>query len=279
MFLGLKTLIAIARVKNGKNAADKDVLDKAIETCGYAYDAEQDMFYSTINAWQRKMGYCRLYDESAAPTGMIVDCEPLYFEYKGKRWLIEMWKGQYDLCTGCEIGVYTSDWTSIAVPLIYKNLFYHSASDEELLQMHVSLIKNGKTLFEREDKHWWMTGFKLGEFSSPSELAMEVLITFKDEDMSRAFVGALKKAGYSTNEIHMKENSVGVTFSKPHSPQPYTRTRITDWAIQVKNKYMCDKFQDISRPIDSLTDKLMVILVQAPEIYKGIKELIGKKQQ
>jgi len=45
-----------------------------------------------------------LYDEAAAPLGMIVDCEPIHFEYKGKRWLIQFWKGQYDLPTGAEVG-------------------------------------------------------------------------------------------------------------------------------------------------------------------------------
>ena len=32
----------------------------------------------------------------------IIDCEPIYFSYGGKRWLIELWKGQYALTTGAE---------------------------------------------------------------------------------------------------------------------------------------------------------------------------------
>lgn len=278
MFLGLKSLIAIAKLKSGKSSEDKDLLDKAMGTFGYAYDMSQDMFYSTMDAWQRKMGYCRLYDETAAPTGMIVDCEPIYFEYAGKRWLIELWKGQYDLVTGCEIGVYTSDWTNIPIPLIYKNLFYHSASDEDLLEMHITLMKNGKTLFQRKDKHWWLTGFKLGEFSKPSELTMNVLITFKDEEMRDAFVDGFNRAGYSSNEIIIKDKTIGFTFCKPRSPQPYTRTRITDWMIQVKNKYLCGKYQDISKPVDSLTSKIILMMVQAPEIYKAIKKIKLRKQ-
>lgn len=61
-----------------------DELYKAIETAGYLYNPKQDIFYSRKNAWQRNMGYCRLYDEAEAPSGMIVDCEPIYFEYDEK---------------------------------------------------------------------------------------------------------------------------------------------------------------------------------------------------
>jgi hypothetical protein len=280
MFLGLKTLITIMRKRKGETEADQDALDKAIAACGYAYDIKQDMFYSTIDAWQRKMGYCRLYDESAAPTGMIVDCEPLYFEYKGKRWLIELWKGQYDLCTGCEIGVYTCDWTTLPIPLVYKNLFYHCASDEEMLKMRVALIKDGTTLFEREAVHWWMTGFKLGEFSNPTDLLMKVSITLKDTEMRNAFVQTLKKADYKANEIIIDADTdtVSFTFNKPHASQPLTRTRMTDWAIQLKNKYLCDTYQDLSKPVNSFTDALIVIMVQVPEIYKNAKNLLEKKQ-
>ena len=69
-----------------------DELDKAIEIAGYSYDQRQDIFYSTMDPWQRDIGYCRLYDELAAPMGMIIDCEPIHFEYLGKRmddWFVE----------------------------------------------------------------------------------------------------------------------------------------------------------------------------------------------
>src|SRR5665647_1009964 len=73
-----------------------DELDKAIEIAGYSYDQKQDIFYSTMDPWQRDIGYCRLYDELAAPLGMITDCEPIHFEYLEKKWMIGFWKGQYD---------------------------------------------------------------------------------------------------------------------------------------------------------------------------------------
>ncbi len=59
-------------------------MDKAIVAAGYAYDNKQDIFYSKIDAWQRQMGYCRLYDEAASLMGMVVDSEPVFFEYNNK---------------------------------------------------------------------------------------------------------------------------------------------------------------------------------------------------
>lgn len=63
--------------------------EELINASGFDYDPKQDIFYSIMDPWQRKMGYCRLYDEACAPMGMIVDCEPVHFNYKGKRWMIE----------------------------------------------------------------------------------------------------------------------------------------------------------------------------------------------
>ncbi len=136
-----------------KRQIDQETLDKVIATAGYSYDPKE-IFYSNMDAWQRKLGYCRLYDEAAASLGMIIDCEPIYFTYGGKRWLIEFWKGQYDLTTGCEIGVYTTEGFDLDIPSVFKGPFYHAASNEELLQMSLSLKKNGETLLTRVDKHW-----------------------------------------------------------------------------------------------------------------------------
>lgn len=62
-----------------------DDLNNLLKPYGYSYNAKQDIFISNIDAWQREMGYCRLYDEAAAPMSMIIDCEPIYFDYDNKR--------------------------------------------------------------------------------------------------------------------------------------------------------------------------------------------------
>ncbi|NLU27396.1 MAG: DUF4474 domain-containing protein [Hungateiclostridium thermocellum] len=262
----------------GKKKADKQKLNQSFAIAGYAYDEKQDIFYSTKDAWQRKFGYCRLYDEAAAPLGMIVDCEPIHFEYKGKRWLIQFWKGQYDLPTGAEVGVYATDKPDINIPGLFKGTFYNSIKDDEFLWMSFNLKKNGKVLFERGDRHWWLTGFKLGEFSQPWELTMEITITLKDAVMCSAFIDGLKRAGYTNKEIKRYGNSVRVIFDKPRTPQPFTRTKVTDEIIQKKNKLLCDLYNEVTKGCVTLEEKIAAIREKAPELYQHILGLGRPKE-
>ncbi len=261
----------------GRNSMDDDTLYEAIDNAGYTYDPDQDIFYSKMDPWQRKMGYCRLYDEASAPFSMIIDCEPIYFEYGGKRWLIEFWKGQYGMTSGGEIGVYTTEEPDLNIPGFFNGTFYKCASNAELLYMSYSLVKDDKILFTRKDKHWWLTGFKLGEFSEPSELTMYLTIGLKDIAMRNAFVGGLKRAGYSDSEILIDRNIVGLVFGETHTSQPFTRISETDWLTQRKNKLLCDKYQEITGPYDNFTDKMNAIREQAPEIYDAILNM-GKNK-
>ena len=250
-------------------------IDEIMETVGYAYGSEQDIFYSNIDAWQRNMGYCRLYDEAAAPLSMIIDCEPIYFDYDNKKWMIEFWKGQYGMTTGCEIGVYSTEGPELNIPGVFNGTFYHCAGDEDLLKMTFVLRKNGKVLFTRRDKHWWLTGFKLGEFSEPSELTMNLYVTLKDNTMCSAFIEGLIDAGYSQNEIVVSGNTVGVNFDEPKTTQPITRTKRTDRITQRKNKLLCDTFQEITKEYDNSLDKIKAIQEQTPEMLEKVFN-IGK---
>ncbi|MDR3596464.1 DUF4474 domain-containing protein [Clostridium sp.] len=278
MFGALITMLTGIRIikninKDGLESVDGDnIIEKGIALAGYAYDAEQDIFYCSMNSWQRNMGYSHLYDESMALFGMIVDCEPIYFEYNNKMWLIELWKGQYDLNTGCEVGIYTADKPNLNVPEIYKYMFYNCASDEERLTMSFTLKKNGKNLFSRDEKHWWLAGFKLGEYSEPSELTMNLNITLKNSIMCHAFIEGLINAGYSEDEIIVNGNNVGLTFDEPRTPQPTTRTEKSDKMIQKKNELLCDSYNDIIEIYDKIDDKIDVIKNQAPDIYQEIME-------
>jgi hypothetical protein len=275
-FLRLMTALR-AVLKGNKNVDTKDYqdLNKTIESAGYAYDEKQDIFYSIMDPWQRSLGYCRLYDEAASPLGMIIDCEPIYFEYGGKSWMIELWKGQYDLTTGCEIGIYTTEDPDNKIPGI--GTFYQCASNADRLKMSYTLIKNGEILFTREGKHWWLTGFKLGEFSEPSELDMNARITLKDKSMCNAFVKGLKGAGYAEDKFEIKGNTVSLHLAEPLTKQPITRIPATDWIMQRKNKFLCDKYQEITGPYSNLPDKIKAIQENAPELYDMIVH-IGKKK-
>lgn len=266
----------IAGIRANKGTGDLS-LDQMLEIAGYAYDVKQDIFYSIMDPWQRKLGYCRLYDEACAPFGMIIDCEPVYFEYEGRKWMIELWKGQYDLTAGCEIGIYTGA-LDVDIPGLFSGTFYNCASNTELLHMSYSLKNKGAELLKREGKHWWLTGFKLGEFAEPSDLLMDVEITLASPSMRDAFINGLRSAGYPGERIKADGNKVNFIFDTPFTEQPLTRSPETDLLIQRKNKLLCDKFQEITEPYNTAPDKLKAIEEQAPELYEKIIN-IGKSRE
>jgi hypothetical protein len=242
-------------------------LDKDLEEAGYDYDPKQNIFYSRIDAWQRDFGYCKLYDDAAVPLGMIFDCEPIHFEYGGKRWLIEFWKGQYGMTTGGEIGVYTAIIEGSENP---DDILYKCADDDDMLPMAFVLKKNNRVLFRRSAVQWWLTGFELGEFSEPSDLSMDIAITLKDKDMMQAFALKLIDTGYSANEIKVLGNAVILTFSKPCSDQPRLHAKLISRFSQWRNKLFCKEFQVITGDSHNIYDATDILKKKSPTLYARV---------
>lgn len=67
------------------------------------------MISSRTDAWQKAFGYLDAYNRAAPYLSMVFDSYPIYFDYEGRTWLVQIWKGQYGICTGCEIGLYYAD--------------------------------------------------------------------------------------------------------------------------------------------------------------------------
>jgi hypothetical protein len=239
----------------------KSALAHAVDTAGFWYDPVQDILFSKMNAWQSKTGFCSMYDEtSPAVISAIIDCEPVRFKYNHKEWMIELWKGQYGLETGAEIGVYNLG-TPKPVPLpkleqlakhlperfanpfiakaraadkaaqaaadktatVVRSDWLACAEIDDRLTMSFTLYKNGQPLFHRgPEQHWWLTGFKWGMVSETTDLKAKVEIECKDAAMRDAFVEALTRLGYRDVETREKF-TVGFTFDTPKSVQPESR--------------------------------------------------------
>ena len=92
--------------------------------------------------------------------------------------------------------------------------------------------------------------------------------------MCKAFVEGLKDVGYSEEkkDIIVNGKNVSIIFDKPYTKQPITRTPETDRIIQIKNKLLCDRYNDIAKVYDNFTDKINAIKNQAPEIYEEIMD-------
>ena len=148
--------------------------------------------YSTVNCWQRSLGFDLLYD-------VMADFTPLYnletrrfkFDYAGKEWMIQIWKGNYALASnGVEIGVYNRPAKSLGA-------HYEAAGDDEMMPMSAKLYHGDELLLEKSvESHWWLSAFKINKvIYLPETLTMVFTLTLSNEEMLQAFTASLDSHG------------------------------------------------------------------------------------
>ncbi len=166
------------------------ITKKATKWAGFTWDKSQQIWYSNMNPIQRKFGYCDLYDTLAPLAGIFIKHKKMPFNYNGKEWMIWLWKGQYGITVGGEIGLYIYSKTIKVQALFikYSLRWYRCANDNERIKMAFTLYKNGRKYFERPFQlHWWLTGFKVGNLRRNDELSMRIELGFSNERMANAF--------------------------------------------------------------------------------------------
>ena len=277
LVLGSVWLIRIIRFRPNPNKLEQQrQLNEDLAPAGFAYALKGDYFYSLRNCWQRGVGYCRLYDEGSPFFNMIMDCEPVTFSYGGKRWLIELWKGQYGITTGAEIGIYNTSREDIRSEK-FTGTFYEAISDSEQMELAFVLRKNGKVLLKRSGLHWWLTGFKLGEFSTTDSLTMDARIRFPNRTMCRAFVNSLRQIGYQKREFSVRFNTVSIHYTRPHTIQPVTQDGVQESVVQLANENNCRLYRTVTAPYSDTLDKLEYLRAFAPDLYEFMmNSLYGK---
>lgn len=154
---------------------------------GFSWDSRQGIWYSQMYPIQRNFGYCDLYD-SLAPLALIfIEHEKMPFKYGGKDWMVWLWKGQYGITIGAEIGLYVyspNSWVQRSI----GQKWYRCAYDSERIKMSFTLYKNGCKMFSRPyQTHWWLTGFKPGVKWWWEKLKMNITLGFHSVAMARAF--------------------------------------------------------------------------------------------
>lgn len=167
--------------QNPQMADLMELVGPYIDLFGFAYDAEQDIFYSTKNPVQRIFGYNTIYDAGASRFGMYYLTQRVRFDYAGKEWMVQLWKGQYGVTVGGEVGIYYRD---------ANNLLKHfeAVADEDLVMMGFQLCKNSQPYLERgPERHWWLTGFRILDVAVPTQLSMIIYFDWEKEDMAAAF--------------------------------------------------------------------------------------------
>ncbi len=244
------------------------LLNKLLEPFGFCYLAKQDIITSRTDAWQRQFGYLSLFDRTACRFQIVFECEPIYFYYEGKTYLIELWKGQYGINIGAEAGIYYAD--GCLPPEQFQKTHFKSVPDAGMLKMGMSLYEKGQKLFDIEGCHWWLTGFCMGKFCWPEDLSLWMSITFPNHNALCQFVEGLSHIGYPYHDILTCDLTVSFCFSRPHSKQPRCggcwRAKWAQW----KNQLLVKLFLFATKPFICTMDRLLYLYYFLPRTFRRI---------
>lgn len=242
------------------------LLNEVVKPFGYCYHCSCGFFSTIWDAWQKDFGYTYLFDKTAPRFQMVFQCEPIYFDYDGKTWLIEFWKGQYGINTGAEIGVYHAD--RIIPPEDYKKTVFFGARENEMLNLSILLYNEKGRYVWIQEKHWWLTAFLTGCFSNPADLFLETSITFPDYEMLDAFVLGMYEAGYCAKDFYVFGLKVTFTFFSPKNEETTFFTRFLCRFAQWKNRFFCKLYIWVTKPFCQTEDRILYLYYHLPFIFR-----------
>lgn len=190
---------------------NENIIHSYLEThnvLSYQYDYDYGYYYANDKAsWQKNFGFARVYDYVAPYVGMEYDYIRVFFTYDEEDFMVQLWKGQYGVLYGGEVGIYNRD---AAGKDSSPFTFYAAASQKYWPTMDMAVYhqeKEGqrpdqyKLLFRRPvDKYWWCTGFVMGtlrQYEPADELRIEVTITFRDAEMASLFANGIRDCGFT----------------------------------------------------------------------------------
>lgn len=250
------------------------LLNDLLSSFGFSYHPAQDIVTSCLDAWQREFGYCTLFDRTAPRFHMVFDREPIYFDYDGATWRIEFWKGQYGLNIGAEIGVYRAD--KILSPEQYDTALFQSVDNDHLLRLGMQLSRCGESLFFTRQKHWWLTGFRIGAFSEPDDLKLYLSVTFPNYVMLQRFLDALRRSGYSDDSFCSCSLTAAVSFTAPYAKQfRGPRARIAQFC----NCMTVRLYRLITRPFTVTCDRLLYLYYFLPPVFRRMLHFRKNRRQ
>ena len=265
---------AVIRKIASMNTIEKtDLLNKLVEPIGYLYDPCQDIWGTRLDAPQKLFGYNTFYDLSAAYFNMVFDYETIYFDYAGRTWLVEMWKGQYGINTGCELGIYYAE--TIIPPDKYATTHFQAVKPRDMLEISLKLNRHPKrltvpavTLGERHHRHWWLTIFKPGTFAKPQELFVNTTIHFKDYQMLDSFLDSFEETLPHT-QYKINGLTVYFTFCQSTRSYPFFKKMVRSIALWFCRIY-CKWFHWITRPFTGSGDQILYLYYYLPFVVRHL---------
>jgi hypothetical protein len=266
-----KKVRVIEKIHQMDSEQKTTLLDTLAAPYGFHYDAKKDVFCSRLSAWQRHLGYRQLYEFAALSSNMVLDAEPIYFNYQRQTWLIVLWKGQYGITTGAEVGIYHAD--QIIPPALRSQTVFQAITDDELCPVTITLSDVNNPRFTIQNTGWWINGFQAGTCTSPNDLTLNVSITFSNEELMEAFVAAVRTIGYRNHEVQIEDTTVSLLFSTPKSEPLLPRDTLYERYILWKTRVLCDLYRSHTTPFQTTVDRMLRLYFCYPWIFRKILSL------
>lgn len=157
---------------------------------GFNFNVAEMMVYATISSWMRQFGFCMFYDVAANSMPLLWHyvTRRFKFEYDGLDWMIQIWKGNYLITNGGEVGVYNREPGKFGT-------YYDTATDDQLMEMSLQVYHGDELIVNQDPQmHWWVNGFQMSDrIYVPDSLTMKFSILMPDEDMLNAFAESIDK--------------------------------------------------------------------------------------
>lgn len=151
---------------------------------GFNYDLSELLVYATVDCWMRDYGFCLFYDILATSMPMFFhyNTRRFKFDYNGLEYMIQIWKGNYVITNGGEVGIYCRDASKFGS-------YYDCANNEQMLNMSMQVLHGDEVLVDEGPMyHWWINGFNMGNrMYLPESLTLKFSIEMTDKEMLDAF--------------------------------------------------------------------------------------------
>ncbi|MDR1465927.1 MAG: DUF4474 domain-containing protein [Oscillospiraceae bacterium] len=169
-------------------------------------------YYTEKDPWQRIFGFNSVFDMFSFLANAFYDTMRVKFEYGGKEWMVQFWKGSYGVCmfVGGEIGIYSKS-------LDKRVDHYDAAKDSECFPMSMTVYQKGERLFTRPlENYWWVNGFKPGYLKNflrtpRTDCSLESTLVLPNAAMADAFCAQLDAKGF------LKQDSLTLASADAYS--------------------------------------------------------------
>ena len=176
---------------------------------GIDYVSSRQMMTTAPYSYQRAVGFNGIYELIGPLVGFHTQTVVFPFDYQGKEWKIQLWKGSYYyVSNGGEIGLYERERSvlnAVGDPW--------DPSDREF-GMSLKIYKDGKLDVDFPERpSWWICGVHYGNPSllpvvSADKLRMTGTIRFEDQVMLDAFLVSFEE----NRPANLTGNAEGLLF-------------------------------------------------------------------